>query len=206
VGPPTGPGAVPGRPRWVARAPWIVAGAALAAVLLLTVVLVLLDRRADEAAGGAEDAARRLVAIAIPVGMDEGGCAEGTAEEGELYTLSCPAAQQPEGFPTLTLTVYAGDGAETALDDSVEEFDLSELDDPYECGSSDGPEGWVQLEDYDGNPVGRLSCAVDGEGDPQLRWYWDDLGTLGFAELRGGGIDGLSTLVSWWFDTADRDL
>jgi serine/threonine protein kinase len=69
-----------------------------------------------------------------------------------------------------------------------------------------GSPGWVQLKDVDGNALGRLSCNVDDDGDPQLRWYWEDLGTLGFAELRGGGADGLSSLRSWWSDTADRDL
>jgi serine/threonine-protein kinase len=62
----------------------------------------------------------------------------------------------------------------------------------------------VQLDDFDGNPVGRLSCNVDGDGDPQLRWYRDDLGVLGFAEFRGGGTDALANLRSWWSDTADR--
>ena len=62
----------------------------------------------------------------------------------------------------------------------------------------------MQLDDFDGNPVGRLSCNVDGDGDPQLRWYWDDLGVLGFAEFRGGGTDALANLRSWWSDTADR--
>jgi serine/threonine protein kinase len=55
---------------------------------------------------------------------------------------------------------------------------------PHACGSSDIAEGWVQL-----------SAAAGA---------WDYLGVLGFAELRGGGIDALATLRSWWSDTADR--
>jgi hypothetical protein len=47
---------------------------------------------------------------------------------------------------------------------------------------------------------------VDGDGDPQLRWYWADLGVVGFAELRGGGADALSDLRSWWQDGADRGI
>ncbi|GAA3153509.1 hypothetical protein GCM10010531_00560 [Blastococcus jejuensis] len=207
--PPSGPLAQAppaARPRWAARAPWIVAAAALAAVVLLTALLVVLDGRADDARAGASDAAERLVALGLPEALDRQACTVGTPGEGELYTLSCPAAGQPEGFPTVTYTAYTGDGAQTAVADSIERFGLAELDDVYACGGSDRPEGWVQLEDFDGNAVGRLSCTVDDDGDPQLRWYWDDLGTLGFAELRGGGTDALSALRSWWTDHADRDL
>jgi serine/threonine-protein kinase len=118
--------------------------------------------------------------------------------------LECPGAEQPDGFPTATFTAYAGDGAEAAVADAIDEFGLGELDDEYGCGDADSGEGWVQLDDFDGNPVGRLACNVDGEGDPQLRWYWADLGVLGFAELRGGGEEALSNLRSWWSDTADR--
>ena len=209
VGPPPGPvpmSAPAPRTGWAARAPWIVAATALIAVVLLTVLLVVLDGRADDARDGAEDAAERLATLALPVGLERDGCTVGTPGEGELYTLSCPAAEQPEGFPSSTFTVYTGDGAETAVATAIERFGLGELGDPFECGGSEGPEGWVQLEDFDGNPVGRLSCNVDGDGDPQLRWYWEDVGVLGFAEQRGGGIEALSGLVSWWSDTADRDL
>jgi serine/threonine-protein kinase len=190
----------------VAAAPWIVAGAALVALVLLTVLLVVFDRRADDAVDGAADAARRLVRIALPTELEESGCAVGVPARGELYVLSCPAAEQPEGVPSTTFTVYPGDGAETELSDSIDGAGLSELEDVYACGSDPSPEGWVQLVDYDGEDVGRLSCLVDDEGDPQLRWYWSDLGTLGFAEIRGGGVEALATLRSWWTDYADRDL
>ncbi len=209
VGPPSGAGPVPGpapRTGWAARAPWIIAAAALAAVVLLTVLIVVLDGRADDARAGAADAAERLVTLGLPQELERDGCSTGTPEEGELYTLSCPAADQPEGFPTATYTAYADDGAQTAVAAAIDDFGLAELEDEFACGSSDTPEGWVQLEDFDGNPVGRLSCNVDDDGDPQLRWYWDDLGVLGFAELRGGGTEALSNLRSWWSDYADRDL
>lgn len=207
--PPSGPPVAPppaSGPRWAARAPWIVAAAALVAVLVLTALLVVVDGRADDARAGASDAAERLAALAIPEQLDRQACTVGTPDEGELYTLSCPAAGQPEGFPTATYTVHGGDGAQAVVDDAIEEYGLAELEDVYACGGSDRPEGWVQLEDFDGNAVGRLSCNVDDDGDPQVRWYWDELGTSGFAELRGGGTDGLSELRSWWADHADRDL
>jgi serine/threonine-protein kinase len=174
------------------------------AVLLLTALAVVLDGRADDARTGATDAAERLVDLALPVDIDRAACSTGALEEGELYTLECPGAEQPEGFPTSTYTVFAGDGAQAAVAGAVDQYDLAELEDEYACGSSDDPEGWVQLDDSDGNPVGRLSCNVDGDGDPQLRWVWDDLGVLGFAELRGGGVEALATLRSWWSDLADR--
>jgi serine/threonine-protein kinase len=205
LGAPAAPMPAPAARRsWAARAPWIVAAAALAAVVLLTALIVVLDGRADDARSGTTDAAERLVALALPIDTDRAACTAGALEAGELYTLECPAADQPEGFPTATYTVLAGDGAESAVTAAIERYGLSELEDEYACGSSDVAEGWVQLDDSDGNPVGRLSCNVDGDGDPQLRWAWDDLGVLGFAELRGGGIDALATLRSWWSDTADR--
>ena len=209
VAPPTvvgagpGPGSAPGS-CWAARVPWIVAGAALLAVVLLTALLVVLDGRADDARNGASDAAERLVAIALPEELDRSGCSTGAPEGDELYVLECPNAEQPDGFPTTTFTVYGGDGAEAAVTAAIEDFELGQLDDEYGCGSGDAPEGWVELEDFDGNSVGRFACSVDGEGDPQLRWYWADLGVLGFAEFRGGGADALSDLRSWWSDTADR--
>jgi serine/threonine-protein kinase len=194
------------RPRWVSAAPWIVAGTALLALVLLTVLLVVIDRRADDAVDGAADAARRLVEIGLPSELDEDRCTEATPGEGELFVLSCPAADQPDGFPTTTFTVYPGDGAEAELTASVEGTGLAELEDVYACGSDPTPEGWARLVDYDGAEAGRLSCFVDGDGDPQLHWYWADLGMLGVAEIRGGGIEALANLRSWWTDYADRDL
>jgi serine/threonine-protein kinase len=206
--PPTVVGAPPDaapRAPWAARAPWLVAAVALLAVVLLTVLLVVVEGRGDDARDGATDAAARLVTIALPVGLDRGGCTTRTPEGDELYVLECPAAGQPEGFPTaVTVTAFAADGAETAVAGAIDDFGLRELEDEFGCGDSDDGEGWVPLQDVDGNAVGRLACNVDGEGDPQLRWYWEDLGVLGFAELRGGGVEALAELRSWWSDTADR--
>jgi serine/threonine-protein kinase len=207
VAPPTVVGAPPAaapRSAWAARAPWLVAAVALLAVVLLTVLLVVVEGRGDDARDGATDAADRLATIALPAGLDRDGCTTGPAEGDRLYVLECPAAGQPEGFPTATFTVFAGDGAEAAVAAAIDDFGLRELVDEFGCGDTDDEQGWVPLQDFDGNDVGRLACNVDGEGDPQLRWYWADLGVLGFAELRGGGVEGLAELRSWWSDTADR--
>jgi serine/threonine-protein kinase len=203
--PPTVVGPQPGARRgWSAWAPWLVAAVALLAVVALTVLLLVVDGRGDDARAGATDAAERLVTIALPAGLDRDGCTTGPAEGDQLYVLECPAAGQPEGFPTATFTAFAGDGAEATVAAAIEDFGLRELVDEFGCGDTDDVEGWVPLQDFDGNDVGRLACNVDGEGDPQLRWYWEDLGVLGFAELRGGGIEALAELRSWWSDTADR--
>jgi hypothetical protein len=74
----------------------------------------------------------------------------------------------------------------------------------YDCRDRDDPEGWVQLRDSDDQAVGRLACSLDADGDAQLRWTWSDTGTLAVVEVRGGGEDALSDLVSWWDDEADR--
>jgi serine/threonine-protein kinase len=122
--------------------------------------------------------AGRLVELALPAELDRGGCTSPAPGDGELYQLSCPAAEQPEGFPTATNTAYDGDGAQAAVAAAFEEFDLAELDDEYSCGSSDDPEGWIRLEDFDGNPVGRLSCNVDTDALSSLRSWWSDAADL----------------------------
>jgi len=186
------------------RAPWLIAAAALAAVVLLAVVLVVLDGRVDDARDGRAEAAERLVRFALPADLDRDACSTEPPGEGELYALDCPAAGQPDGFPSVTYTVHAGDGAQAAVAAAVRDLELPELDAVFSCGGSDSPEGWVQLSDVDDEPVGRLACSVDADGDPQLRWYWEDIGVLGFAELRGGGTEALSDLQSWWTGNADR--
>ncbi|SOD93559.1 serine/threonine-protein kinase [Blastococcus haudaquaticus] len=202
--PPGGVPAVPQRRDLAARAPWIVATAALAAVVLMTVVLVVLDGRVDDARDGRRDAAERLVWFALPAELQRDECSAGTPGGDELYVLSCPADGQPEGFPTATYSVLAADAAQAQVESVVRERELAELENVYDCGTSDTPEGWVQLRNSDDEEVGRIACSVDPDGDPQLRWYWDDLGVVGFAELRGGGTEGLSDLRSWWQDSADR--
>ena len=201
----TAPGPAPAPQRSLAaRAPWLIASAALAAVVLLAVVLVVLNGRVDEAREGRTEAAERLVRFALPADLDRDACRIEPPGEGELYLLRCPAAGQPDGFPAVTWTVHAGDGAEAAVAAAVRDRELPELDAVFSCGGLDSSEGWVQLSNVDDEEVGRLACSVDADGDPQLRWYWADIGVLGFAELRGGGAEALSELQSWWTANADR--
>jgi serine/threonine-protein kinase len=88
----------------------------------------------------------------------------------------------------------------------VQRAGLSQLegDDAFECSSSDGEQGWVRLADFDDEPVGRLSSGLDDAGAPVLTWTWDD--RSGYSSVTGrGGQDGLSDLLNWWRDNADRD-
>nr|WP_275585728.1 serine/threonine-protein kinase [Geodermatophilus sabuli] len=203
IGPPSSAGTPAPGPR-ADRLPWVVAAVAGVVALALAVLLVVTDGRADDAADDASGAADRLLALALPDGVDPARCTGEAPADGQLRRLSCPAVEGDVDVPAGTYTVYAGDGASAAVAAHVEQAGLPELEDVFDCGVSDGPQGWVQLTDFDDAPVGRLTCSVDADGDAQLRWTWDDLGTVGLAELRGGGENGLSTLRSWWSGAADR--
>ncbi|WP_198588106.1 serine/threonine-protein kinase [Geodermatophilus chilensis] len=184
--------------------PWVLAAAATVAALVLAGLFVTADRRADAAADDVSGVAERLLAVSLPEEVDPADCTAGPADGGTLGRLDCPAGDPDEdGALASTHTLYAGDGATTALAAHVEAEGLRLLDSEYECGNGEDPEGWLQLRDDD-RVVGRLACSVDAEGDAQLRWTWDDTGTLAVAEVRGGGDDGLRELVSWWDDAADR--
>ena len=196
----------PGPGRRGSRLPWVIAATAVAAAVVLAVVLLVVERRGADARDRRTQAADRLVAFALAAELDRDGCSTPETAEDELLRLSCPASGQPDGSPTTTWTVLTGDGPEAAVMAVVEDRDLAELDDVFDCGSSDSPEGWVLLTDFDDQVLGRLACSVDAEGDPQLHWSWDDIGVLGVAELRGGGADGLSDLRSWWQEQADRGI
>ncbi|WP_209305483.1 serine/threonine-protein kinase [Blastococcus sp. CT_GayMR20] len=204
AGGPAGTGAA--KQLWITRLAWAVAALTVLAVLLLTALLVVTDRRADDAVDDAADAAQRLLRLSLPRDVDPGGCTVEAPAGDELRSLSCPAEGQADDVPTGTYSVLAGDGAAEAFDSAVEDSGAEELEDLFECGSGEQPQGWVVLRNVDDEPLGRLSCTVDDEGDSELRWIWDDLGTLGFVELRGGGEDGLGSLRSWWSDGADRGL
>ena len=200
---PAGAPAAPGRG---SRLPWVLAATAVAAAVVMAVVLVVVDRRGDDARDGRTQAADRLVALALPAELDHDDCRTPDTAEDELRRLTCPTSGQPDGFPTTTWTVLADEGAEAAVMAVVEDRDLAELENRFECGGSQTPEGWLQLTDVDDRELGRLACSVDAEGDPQLHWYWKDIGVLGVAELRGGGTEGLADLRSWWTDQADRGI
>jgi serine/threonine-protein kinase len=183
----------------------MLAAAATVAALVLAGLLVTADRRADAAAGEVSGVAERLLALSLPEEVDPAGCTAAPGDGRMLARLDCPAGDPDEdGAPASTHTLYAGDGAATAFAEHVEAAALPVLDSEYGCGNGDDPEGWLPLEDSDDRTVGRLACSLDAEGDAQLRWTWDDTGTLAVAEVRGGGEDELRELVSWWDDAADR--
>jgi serine/threonine-protein kinase len=171
---------------------------------VLAGLLVAADRRADATAGEVSGVAERLLLLSLPEEVDPAGCTAAPGDGRMLARLDCPAGDPDEdGAPASTHTLYAGDGAATAFAAHVESQGLRLLDSERECGRGEDPEGWLQLRDDD-RVVGRLACSLDAEGDAQLRWTWDDTGTLAVAEVRGGGDDGLRELVSWWDDAADR--
>ncbi|SNS02778.1 serine/threonine protein kinase [Geodermatophilus pulveris] len=215
VGPVAGtPAPVRRRRGWL---PWLVAAAAALVAVVLAGALVATGQRTgagvgggagDDAADGAVDppgVAERLLAVGLPEEVDPDDCTAGAPTGTELHRLECPAGDRDDrGAPAATYAVYAGDGAATGLAGFIESEGLSRRNSEYECGYGEDPEGWVQLTGSDEDPVGRLVCAVDAEGDAQLRWTWDDLGTLAVAEVRGGGEDALPELVSWWDRAADR--
>ena len=203
VGPTAAP-AGPARRRsgWL---PWLLTAAATAAALLLAGLLVTSDRRADEAAGEVSGVAQRLLGLTLPQGVDPADCTAVPPVGAELGRLDCPAGDlDDEGAPAGTYTLYAGGGAATTFAEYVEAQGLPVLRSVYDCRDRDDPEGWVQLRDSDDQAVGRLACSLDADGDAQLRWTWSDTGTLAVVEVRGGGEDALSDLVSWWDDEADR--
>ncbi|MGY1682200.1 serine/threonine-protein kinase [Geodermatophilus sp. SYSU D01176] len=202
---PVGPDPAPaGRPRlgWL---PWLLAAAATVAALVLAGLFVAADRRADTAAGNVSGVAERLLAVSLPEEVDPADCTAAAGDGAVLGRLDCPAGDlDDDEAPAATYTLYAGDGAASALAAHVESEGLGELDSEYECGNGDDPEGWLFLRESDDRTVGRLACSLDAQGDAQLRWTWADTGTLAVAEVRGGGEDGLRELVSWWDDAADR--
>ena len=185
--------------------PWLLTAVATVAALVLAGLLVTTDRRADTAAGDVSGVAQRLLVVALPEEVDAGDCTATPVDGTELARLDCPAGDLDEdGAPAGTYTLYTGDGAATALAAHVEAEGLPVLDSEYQCGRGDDAEGWLLLQDSDDRTVGRLACSLDAEGDAQLRWTWEDTGTLAVAEVRGGGDEGLRELVSWWDDDADR--
>jgi hypothetical protein len=201
------PGAAPAPPSPPARRgvlPWALAGIALVLAAALAGWALVLDGRADDAAESADAAAERLLAFALPEGADQADCTEEAPADQELRRVTCPATDGDDAAPAGSYTVFAGNAAAEAFAATVEERDLRELEDVFDCGTGDTPQGWAQITDSDDQPVGRVACSVDAAGDAQLHWVWDDLGTLAMVEQRGGGEDGLSGLRSWWGSAADR--
>jgi hypothetical protein len=191
------------RPAWL---PWAVAAVAGALVVALVVLLLRADGRADDAVADAQEAAGRLLALTLPEGADPTDCTDVDPADGELRVLRCPAGDGDGAAPAGTYTAYGPGEADARFDAVVEQYGLRQLDDVFDCGGLDTPRGWAEVRTFDDELLGRLSCVVDDEGDAELRWTWDDLGTMGLVELRGGGDGGLDDLESWWGRSADRGL
>ncbi|WP_369253503.1 serine/threonine-protein kinase [Geodermatophilus amargosae] len=191
-----------------ARLPWVLAALGAVLSLGLAVALVLAAVRSDDAGDAAAGAGQRLVAATLPAGVEFGDCTEQESADGVLREVTCPA--DPETPPTSsTYSALDDDGAAQALAADIERQELRPLEDRFGCGSSSaGPAGWFPIGDGDlddgGTELGRAACWVDGDGDAVFAWAWDDLGTYGVAEVRGGGESALADLRSWWDSNADR--
>ncbi len=209
VAPPTVVGApapeTPG-PRRRSPLPWVLVALTTAVAVGLAVWAVVLDRRAAAAADDVTEAADRLIALALPVGVTPGDCSAEDPGNGQLLVLTCPDGDEDSGLPDGLYRVHAADGGEQALQAEVEARGLARLEDTFRCGSTDTPQGWLRLTDFDDAELGSLACYVDEEGDAVLAWTWDDLGSFSAVELRGGGEEGLRTLRSWWGSNADRGI
>lgn len=210
-----GPGASSARPpapqsagRGALRAWIVVAVVAVLAVAALAVLLVLTDRRADEAQSEADDAQEQLLAVGLPVDVQRPDCTSTTGTSGALLAIDCGTSPTEDG-PTGQTYELLGSPADAvaAFEADVAARGLSQLDgtDDVACSSSEGDQGWVRLTDFSDAPIGRLSCSVQDDRDTVLTWTWDDRPGLSTVTLRGGGTDGVSTLLSWWRDAAARD-
>ena len=204
VGAPAPAGPAPLRRR--STLPWVLVALLTTAAVALGVLAVVLDRRADSAGDDVTGTADRLLALALPGDVAPGDCAADDPAGGELRVLTCPDGDPDDEVPDGVHRLYAGDGAEQELQAAVEARELARLDDVFDCGSGDTPQGWLRLTDFDGAELGSLACYVDDDGDAVLAWTWDDLGSYSVVERRGGGEDGLRELQSWWGSTADRGI
>ncbi|MGY1769611.1 serine/threonine-protein kinase [Blastococcus sp. SYSU D00813] len=204
VGAPATPSAA--APRRRSPLPWVLVALLTAAAVALAVLVVVLDRRADAAGDDVTETADRLLALALPGDLTPADCTTGDPGDGELRVLTCPDGDDDTEVPDGTHALHADDGAEQALQAEVDARGLARLDDVFDCGSGDTPQGWLRLTDFDDVELGSLACYVDDEGDAVLAWTWDDLGSYSVVELRGGGEDGLGDLRNWWGDDADRGI
>ncbi|MGY1813503.1 serine/threonine-protein kinase [Blastococcus sp. SYSU D00820] len=187
-----------------AALPWALTAVLTAAVVALAVVLVLVDRGRDAAAADAVENADRLLALALPEGVTPGDCAVEEPTGDALRELTCPDGDPDAELPDGTYTALPGTAARDGFADDREREDWPRLEDVYDCGGGDTPQGWLPVTDPDDRVVGRLACYVDDETDAVLTWTWDDLGTRAVVEVRGGGEDGLRSLAGWWDGAADR--
>ncbi|SDO17436.1 serine/threonine protein kinase [Klenkia soli] len=207
----------PGPPPWVGDQPGGRSGrrrGSLALVVVLAVLAVGLGTWAAVATvrlAGARDAAvdaqQALLADGLPADVVPADCTRTGAEGDVLTGLDCGVSPSSEGPSEQTYQLLGSpDAAAAAFAGGVQQAGLSQLEggEVYACSSSDGDQGWVRLADFDDQPVGRLSCGLDTDGAPVLTWTWDD--RSGYSSVTGrGGQDGLTDLLGWWRDNADRD-
>jgi serine/threonine-protein kinase len=214
-----GPVPPPGPPPWAPQQPagptrrrggrgWLVLAVVLALVAAgLGIWAAVATARAGDAEDAALDAQQALLAVGLPADVVPADCTRTDPGDGVLTGLDCGVSPSSDGPSGQTYQLYGSpDDAAAAFDAGVSAAGLAQLDgdDVFACSSSDGDQGWVRLADFDDQPVGRLSCAVDADGAPVLTWTWDD--RSGYATVTGrGGQDGLTELLSWWRDSADRD-
>ncbi|KQS73362.1 serine/threonine-protein kinase [Modestobacter sp. Leaf380] len=220
--PPAGPPPFPGAPPWAGgggpgaaprparRTPWAwvaVAVVALLAAVALAVLLVVTDRRADEARSAADRAQLQLLEVGLPADVDAGDCPATGGTDGALLALDCGSSDTEDGPTSQTYQLLASPAAAAAeFEADVARRELPQLDgdDDFACSSSDGDQGWVRLLDYDDQPIGRLSCSVEEDRDTVVSWTWDDRPGFSTVSLRGGDTDGVTRLMSWYRDNADR--
>ena len=209
--------APPGQPPWVGRTPAAPSGRRRGGTVLVVVLAVLAAAlgtwavvatvRASAAQEATVDAQQGLLAVGLPADVEPADCTR-TDPDGDVLTgLDCGVSPSADGPSTQTYQLLTSpEAAGQAFDAGVRRVGLSQLDgdDTFGCSGSDGEQGWVRLADFDDEPVGRLSCGLDGDGAPVLTWTWDD--RSGFSSVTGrGGQAGLSDLLSWWRDNVDRD-
>jgi len=197
--------APPGAPR---RRGLQVAVAALAVVAVgLGTWAAIATVRGGQARADLVDARQALLAVDLPGDVDVASCTRTDPGDGVLAALDCGVSPSAGGPSSQSFALYdSPDAAAAAFDALVAGDGLAQLagDSSSDCSSSDGDQGWVRLADFDDQPLGRLSCSVDADGAPRLTWTWDD--RSGYATVTGrGGQQGLSELLSWWRDEAERD-
>ncbi len=218
-GTPVGPGGGPGGPvdpagqatgrrRGPLTAVVVVAVLAVLVAAVLAALLVRADRRAGDARSAAADAQQQLLAVALPADVVPADCRTTAGSGDVLLGLDCGSSATEDGPTGQSYQLRADpQAAAAAFAAEVSDRRLSQLagDDGFACTSFDGGQGWVRLVDSRDQPIGRLACSVDASRDTVLSWTWDDRPALSTVTLRGGGTDGVSPLMRWWRDTAERD-
>ncbi|MCO7222469.1 serine/threonine-protein kinase [Klenkia sp. PcliD-1-E] len=211
VQPPAFPGAPPWAPRpdpGPPRRRGLQVGAAVLAVLAvgLGTWAAIATVRGGQARADLADARQALLAVDLPRDVDPASCTRTDPGEDALVGLDCGVSPSSDGPSSQSFTLYGSpDAAASVFGDLVAQDGLTQIGDAVsDCSSLDGDQGWVRLTTFDDQQVGRLSCSVDADGSPRLTWTWDD--RSGYASVLGrGGQQGLSDLLSWWRDNADRE-